>query len=239
MNKQVEYVIQQRRARLAQPKFARQERERQEEWQTQPDSPAYIARQALDDLFLQALGLPRLLKRGWGLDYAKPIAGGDPIAIQEYAKLVCEHVEKLNSLVESHKKHLLLVSRKRFTWPILKSKNPRLSQDEKKILRELEVTDETGRYCDQNSKWKPSGPTAYLVDELLSWVDACKKSGNDLYVIGGRFMRLSAVECLYTYDGRSRIGRRHHYHASHPVIAALRPHLKPRERIAAKLPWPS
>jgi hypothetical protein len=123
--------------------------------------------------------------------------GGDPIAIQEYAKLVCEHVERLNCLVESYKKHLLPVSRKRFTWPILKSKNPKLSQDEKKMLAELEVTEGTGRHCDQYSKWTLGGPIAYLVDELLSWVEACKDTGSYIYTTTTarkpRLMRGSAV----------------------------------------------
>ena len=216
-----------RRKQRAQPAFARREQKRQKEWQKQLDSPAFNARQAFDDLFLQAQGLPWRLKTGWGLVYAKAKPGGDPIAIQEYAKLVCEHVEKLNFLIESHKKHLLPVSQKRFTWPILKSEHPHFSQDEKKILNALEVGKGTGRFFDKYSKWKPGGLIAYLVDELLSWVEACKDKGKYFYTTTimrkPRLLRGSAVELLYDRD------------SPHTVVARLRKHLAKHQKAAASL----
>src|ERR1035437_8123825 len=113
--------------------------------------PSVNARDALDQLFLQARGLPglpphRTYTRETYLrapDY-EPVAGGDPDAIMEYAMLVCDHVKNLNLLVESHKKLLLPAFRARFTWPILKSTHPHLSQDERKIIPPNELGRDTG-----------------------------------------------------------------------------------------------
>ena len=128
------------------------------------NEPSIKAAEALEQLFRQAQGLPRLPQPN---DYTiapaaptyKPVAGGDPDAMLEYAWLVCKHVENLNSLIELHQKHLLPVSRKRFNWPILKSPHPFFSQDEQKILSTLDVGKKSGRNLDKYSKWPPHGKT--------------------------------------------------------------------------------
>jgi len=187
------------------------------------NEPSIKAAEALGQLFRQAQGLPGLeTPNSYTLAPAaptyKPVVGGDPDAIQAYARLVCKHVENLNSLIGSHTKHLLPVSRTRFTWPILKSEHPVLSQDEDDILTMLEVGKETGRYFDRFSKWKPDGEIALLVDELLCWADYCKRESK-------RNKEPVIIVPRTIYDRFE----------DHPLIAKLRKHLEPCELEVARL----
>lgn len=186
---------------------------------------ALKARQAIDDLLLQARGIA-CLTDGWSP--TKPTAAEARLAIVEYAILVCAHVEKLNSLIETRREDLLPVSRKRFTWPILKSAHPLLCQNEEIIIPMLEVGKGTGRYMDRFSKWKPDGKMAYLTDELLYWIAACKSPlGPVIYSPRGRELAMTTgIASLYTCDGAF---------CNHPLLALLRRHLMKRERIAREL----
>lgn len=132
------------------------------------------ARKALEELFLRAQGKEWRDRYTAALSEEKPIKGGDSAAVNEYVQLVCEHVELLNRLVTKHREHVLPVSRARVNWPVLKSKHPHLSEDERAILTLLEVGKESGFYLDEHSKWKPSGRIAWLVDELVQYVISCK-----------------------------------------------------------------
>jgi hypothetical protein len=183
------------------------------------NEPAVKAREALEQLFLQAQGIEWRGRYEAALSDVKPVEGGDAAALEAYSRLVCEHVENLNSLVESHTKHFLPVSRTRFTWPILKSEHPLFSQDENEIFTLLQVGKGTGRYFDRISKWKPSGKIALLVDELLWWVDACKQKPT-------LKQNYFAWQNLYFCNEEN---------CPHPVIARLRKHLQRREKSAARL----
>ena len=140
------------------------------------EEPATRARLALNDLFLQAQG-----KEWRGRYYAaevgdaKPVEPQESVAMLDYASLVCENVERLNSLISSHRALLLPFSKTRISWPILKSRHPHLSEDEQKILTHLQVGEESGRYLDQHCKWKPGGRVAMLAEELIRYVDDCSR----------------------------------------------------------------
>jgi hypothetical protein len=191
------------------------------------ETPAYRAGRALDDLFCQCLGVEwrSVWRRSEDL---KPVSGGDPSAIKDYAKLICKHVEQLNSLVESHREQLLPVSRERLSWPVLMSGHPVLSQDEKTILAVLEVGKGTGRYFDRFSKWPLKGRIACLVDELLLWVNACKNPpGTEWHFPRKGPIRIfGGMDCLYASDGQ---------YCPHPILARLRRQLSPREKDTKRL----
>src|SRR5674476_349766 len=157
--------------------------------------PASNAATALEQLFCQAQGLRSWPTRTYSPVPAaptyKPVAGGDPVAIQTYARLICEHVKNLNSLIGTHKKHLLPVSQMRVTWPILKSKHPHFSEDEKTILNALDVGSTTDRHLATYCRYKPAGKIARLVDELVWWIDVLKLHP---------FQKVLVLQNLYTCD---------------------------------------
>ena len=100
---------------------------------------------------------------------------GNADAAVSYAYLLCRHVETLNALGLANPKLLRAFSRKCLRWPILKSPAPLLSQDEKRILKQLEIGKDSGRFLDQHSKWKPDGHLAQFVDDLLKAVDLYRR----------------------------------------------------------------
>lgn len=207
-----------------------------DEYESFLKSPVYRARKALEDLRHQAMGLE--WRPVWGRPGQKePIERNDSAAI-EYAQLVCEHVEYLNQLIKTHREKLLPVSRKRFTWPILRSEHPQLCQDEKQILKELQVGKETGRFFDQSSKWKSNGKIAYLVDELLRWVDACQNPPTS-YILRRRKRPMNSLRSVRRANLASAfatgIDTLYAYGCGHPLLAFLKNHLKPREQAALAL----
>jgi len=186
------------------------------------NEPAVKAREALDLLFRQARGLPELLPRSYTTNPVErsyePVEGGDPDAIQEYAWLVCKHVENLNSLVRLHAKNLRPISERRFNWPILKSLHPQFSDDENQILTTLRVGRKSGRNLDRHSKWSPHGKIPQFVDELLWWADHCRQ--NPASNNGRAIIIPTSV-----YDR----------YETPPFVSMLRAHLEPREAEAARL----
>jgi hypothetical protein len=188
------------------------------------NEPFIEARAALNWLFLQAQGKPELLPRSYTAAPAapayKPVEGGDPDAIQAYARLVCQHVENLNSLVGSHKQFLMPVFRERFTWPILKSTHPHFSQNEKEIIPADELGKETGKHLASYCRYKSSGKIAWLVDELFWWADFCHQQHS---------LKFLVMQDIYSAD---LAGNQFLYH---PLVAMLRTHLKPRESEVARL----
>ena len=110
-----------------------------EQIQTTSETPFEKARISLDQLFLQAQGQEWRDRYVAALSDVKPVLGGDPAAIRAYAGLVCEHVEKLNSLIKRPRSHLFPVSRSRFAWPVLKSKHPFLPKTKKGFSRLLKL----------------------------------------------------------------------------------------------------
>jgi hypothetical protein len=148
-----------------------------------PEEPSTRAQRALNDLFLQAQGKEWRDRYDIGASDAKPVEAGNPAAIQAYARLVCENVERLNSLIQSCRELLLPFSKTRTSWPVLKSKHPYLSEDEQKILKDLEVGKESGRHLDQFCKWKPGGRIATLADELMRFVADCGERHTARYAL--------------------------------------------------------
>jgi hypothetical protein len=201
-------------------------------------TPADRARKALDDLYNQVIGLtplpsglirqPLSLPSGSLRRHLPVRKGPDPVATFEYAKLLCDHIEKLNALIPSHRELLLPLSRTRFNWPVLKSTHPKLSEDENEILRSLELGKRTGRYFDKISKWAPDGGISHLVDELIRWARACKHPpGMSIFSAGGgRLRQAEGIDLLYERD---------ECYCPYPVIARLRPQLQPYEKAAAVL----
>ena len=181
--------------------------------------PANKAREALDQLFRQAQGIEGRGRYEAALSDVKPVEGGDAAALEAYSRLVCEHVENLTSLVESHTKHLLPVSRKRFTWPILRSEHPLFSQDENEIFKMLQVGKGKGRYFDRFSKWKLSGKIPLLVDELIWWADACKQKPT-------LKQNWFSWQSIYFCNKEN---------CPHPVVARMRRHLQRHQKSAARL----
>jgi hypothetical protein len=187
----------------------------------QKEPSAITAREAFDQLFQQALGLPPPNSYNTAPAYM-PVKGGDPVAIQEYARLVCEHVENLNSLITSHRRNLLPVSQTRFTWHVLKSKHPYYSEDHKEILTALDVGSAASRHLDAYCKYKPAGNIAWFVDELLWWKDACTRN----LTPKPSWYPAFAIQNPYRCDDDC---------CDHPIVARLRKHLEPRESDAARL----
>jgi hypothetical protein len=187
------------------------------------NEPSIKAAEALGQLFRQAQGLPGLeTPNSYTLAPAapayKPVEGGDPDAIQEYARLVCEHVEKLNSLITSHRRNLLAVSQTRFTWPILKSIHPYFSENQKEILFALDVGGAINQHLAVYCRYKAGGRIAWLVDELLEWANYCKRTS----ATSGPVIILPS-RSIYDDD------------ADYPLVATLRKHLEPRELEVARL----
>ena len=131
------------------------------------------ANHALEALFLQAQGQEYLLPYPTVKVPSVEEVPADE-ALQAYAKLICDHVGRLNSLVQSHREALLPFSKKLTSWPILKSTHPHLSQDEQSILATLQVGSDSGCYFDRYSKWKLGGKIALLADELIAFVNRHK-----------------------------------------------------------------
>ena len=192
--------------------------------------PELTASRALESLFLKSIGedwqpLFSAKPNNYLADVA-PFAVGQATAILAYANLIHLHVEKLNSLVETHREFLLPYSQTCFNWPVLKSEHPAFSDDEKRILKTLEVGKKSGRFFDGFSKWKPAGTRiGFFVDELLKWADTCKHgpSTKPIYLFGRDQNPLAR---LYHCDEND---------CPHPIIARLRKHLVPHEKAAARL----
>lgn len=176
------------------------------------------ASQALNELSNLAQGLPPSIRSYLSPPPYEPLAGGDAAAIQSYALLICHHVENLNSLVKTHRAHILPLSQMRCNWPILISPHPHFTQDAKWILTNLRIGKHPRRHCAAYCRWKSEGKIATLVDDFLWWADECE-----------RIHSLSRNNFPWYSDL---------YAGSRPnsVIAELRKHLEMREHAAAKLP---
>lgn len=133
------------------------------------EEPVMRARIALHDLWLLTQGIR---ERYFCVRGSKPSRAH----VQEYAKIVCEHVERLNKLITSRRRELRSIAREQFAWPVLKSLHPAFSQDERIILRNLQVGRAVGRFLDSGCKWKQQGGIACLVGLLLNWVDRARRA---------------------------------------------------------------
>jgi hypothetical protein len=149
-----------------------------ERYQNQPSTKA---REALDQLFRQAkgegeLGSELLLLRSYSATSTprtpayKPVVGGDPDAIREYAKLVREHVEKLNSLIATHRDLLLPYSQKCFNWPVRVAKRKPFRDDADDIIRKLEIGKETIAN-DPNARFDPTRKFGNVALNLIEQIE--------------------------------------------------------------------
>jgi hypothetical protein len=183
MTKATAYVIAERRALRKRPDFARQEQERQKERQRQLDSPVYNASQALGKLFLQAQGMPCNQITGWGLDCAKPVPEeADPVVIQAYAMIVCEHVAKLNSLIEKHRESLLQVSQNCFSWPMRIGRRKAFGDDTKQIVKELQVGQNTIA-SDPRTRFNINRRFGKVAWNLIARIEQCRTTPGLMWVL--------------------------------------------------------
>ena len=101
------------------------------------EAQSEMAHEALNLLFQQAQGLPP--PRSYTAPTYTPVVGGDPEAMRAYVKLVCDHIENLNSLLETHRELLLPISRNRFNWPMRISTKMFFGDNPDKLLLDLQV----------------------------------------------------------------------------------------------------
>jgi hypothetical protein len=184
-------------------------------------SPGENATHALDEFYKHITG-EGFSHVGLGIK----VRNAHPRSVLLYAQIVCDHVERLNELIPTHREYLKSLSRKRVTWPILKSPHPYLSQNEKQVFIELDIGKSIGVPINSHCKWKLEGSIAELVEELRAWVGACKKKGKQSFSWRGRIHTLSSLEYLYYSEPEF---------CPHPVISNLREHLSRFETSAAKL----
>jgi hypothetical protein len=138
--------------------------------------PARAAAKALDELFLQAQGKEWRNRYDVALSKVKPVGGGDPVAMEAYARIVREHVERLNSLIVSHREFLLAYSRKCFNWPVCIGKRKPFGDDADDIISKLQVGAETIAN-DPNARFNPNGKFGKIVMAVLERID-------DAHVVG-------------------------------------------------------
>jgi hypothetical protein len=162
------------------------------------NEPFIEARAALDLLFRQAQGLPPPRSYTPAPAY-KPVTGGDPAAIEAYAHLVREHVEKLNSLIATHRDLLLPYSQKCFNWPVRLAKRKPFGDDADNIIRKLHVGAETIAN-DPNARFNPNGKFGRIAMSVLERIEHCKTT--PLQWLQVRWM-LSNTDCRWASSART------------------------------------
>ncbi len=138
-------------------------------YQNRPSTQASIA---LTNLFYQAQGLQPSRSYNPHPPY-ESIEGGDPIAIEAYARLVREHVKNLNSLFESHREFLLPISRNCFSWPMLISKRNVFGDDPDKIIDDFKVGADTIA-GDSAARFNPKSKFGNIAWNLIERIEHCR-----------------------------------------------------------------
>jgi hypothetical protein len=142
-----------------------------EVFQKYQNEPSTKAREALEQLFRQVQGLPPLefpqLNSYAGPAYY-PIEGGDIVALRDYARLIREHVQNLNSLIPTHREYLLSVFQER----------------------------ELDRFLATYGQKRPLSRIAMLVAELLYWAEVCQKPAKPKLILAFAPAPLSRKQCL-------------------------------------------
>ena len=138
------------------------------------NQPSTKAREALYQLFFQAIGAPPPAAKTANSYNIAPtyetVEGGDPAAMQEYARIVCEHVGNLNSLVATHREFLLPVARKSSAWPIRVGRRKLFGDDPDEILCGLEVGKETIA-GDPNARFNPRSKLGAIAFKLIERIE--------------------------------------------------------------------
>ena len=132
-------------------------------------SPAGKASQALDELANYIMGKGRRIE-GWGLKQNTLL---HPALIREYAQMLCEHVAKLNSLIddETFLKALLPFSQSCFAWPVRVGKRKPFGEDQDKLIKKIQVGKLTIA-ADPNARFNPSkrfGKVAFDLLQRIEW----------------------------------------------------------------------
>ncbi len=135
---------------------------------------AFTAAKALDELFLKAQGIEWRNRYEAALSEVKPIEGGDPTAIRNYAQLVREHVKKLNSLITTHRGMLLPYSQKCFNWPVNFSTRKAFGDDAKDIISKLQVGAQTIANDDPKARFNPKSRFGKIALDVLGRIESCR-----------------------------------------------------------------
>ena len=167
------------------------------EWEKNKNEPSVKAREALHELFLQAQGLSPSCP--YTTPAYKPIVGGDPVAIQEYVRLVREHVENLNSLIATHREFLLPISRNLFSWPIRISKRKPFGDDRDKLIEDLEVGKETIAN-DPTARFNPKSKFGKVAWKLIERIEQCRAASEQSLAIQ---FALSNFRCSWETAARA------------------------------------
>jgi len=144
---------------------------------THEDQPAYKARNALDQLFLEAQGIEWRDRNKAALRDCKQVTGGDAAALEAYSHIVCEHVRKLNSLTNDKNllSKLLPHSRTCLAWPVRISRRKVFGEDADELISRLEVGKDTIA-GDPAARFNPKSKFGKLAWEIIARIEQCRNT---------------------------------------------------------------